>query len=100
MKPKKKNITTYTLKKYEKKFISFLKKRGIYASYRKYLISPKVRKGIKDGHIPPNIFYLSFDWYETKEGRYFWGNISNEWFNICSNRRIIYSDVKDFYYNI
>jgi hypothetical protein len=86
--------------KRKKKFISFLKKKGIYASYRKNISSPIIRRQIKNGCASSIIIGESFDWYETKEGRYFWGTIDNKWFNICSNRRIIYSDIKDFYNNI
>lgn len=86
--------------KRKKKFISFLKKRGIYASYRKNLSSPIIRRQIKIGCASEGIIGESFGWDKTKEGRYFWGTIDNKWFNICSNRSIIYSDVKDFYHYI
>jgi len=86
--------------KRKKKFILFLKKKGIYASYRKNLSCPRIRRYIKIGSAPEGIIGYSFGWDKTKEGRCFWGDIDYKWFNICSNRRIIYSDIKDFYNNI
>ncbi len=69
----------------KKKFILFLKKKGIYAAFRKNIDSPRVRNDIKYGHILSFIFDISFFWSETKEGEDFWRNISNEWRN-CSTK--------------
>ena len=66
----------------KKTFIAFLKKKGIYASYRKN-IGEATRKEIKDGYIPYSIISYSFNWRETKEGYDFWNAMSSDWSNYC-----------------
>lgn len=76
----------------KKKFILFLKREGAYASFRKYIISTKMRKGVKDGNISSGIIYLSFDWCKTKEGKDFWFKIHDYWCYSASKMNL-----KDFY---
>jgi len=79
----------------KKKFISFLKREGAYASFRKYITSPCVRKDIEDGHISPYMINLSFSWKDSKEGYEFWGKIHDYWCYSASKMNI-----KDFYYYV
>ena len=64
----------------KKNFISFLKRNGAYASYRKNVIS-SARNEIKSGRISYNIINHSFSWEDTKEGYIFWGNMASDWTN-------------------
>ena len=77
----------------KKKFILFLKKKGVYATFRKNIHPTRVRNDIKDGYILPYIIDLSFVWSETKEGDDFWRKISNKWSH-CSAKNM---SLKDFY---
>jgi len=76
----------------KKKFILFLKREGAYASFRKNLISTRMRNNIKDGHISPGVINLSFSWKDSKEGYEFWAKIHDYWCYSASKMNI-----KDFY---
>jgi hypothetical protein len=64
----------------KKNFISFLKRNGAYASYRKFII-PSARNEIIRGNISYNIINHSFSWEDTKEGYDFWSIMANDWTN-------------------
>jgi hypothetical protein len=83
----------------KKVFILFLKKRGIYASYRKYvrLIG---RYEIKKGIINSGFIRYSLNHEKTKEGIDFWRKIDNEWFNFYRIKIIGRRKMKDFYHLI
>lgn len=62
----------------KKNFISFLKRKRAYASYRK-LVIPSARNEIKNGYISHDIINHSFSWESTKEGYEFWRFMANDW---------------------
>ncbi len=84
----------------KKKFILFLKKKGVYASYRKNLSAKDVRYFIKNQTIWDEIIRFSFNWGKTKEGDAFWLNINNTWSHIYKNRKIKKCNIKTFYHYV
>jgi len=78
----------------EKAFIMFLKKRGIYASYRKNvrLIG---RYELKKGIMTSRFISYSLNYENTKEGYHFWESINDEWFRIYTFHSIAKRKVKD-----
>ena len=85
----------------KKQFILFLKKKGVYALYRKN-ISSITRKVIENGYIPYNIIGLTVAWSKTKEGHDFWENLDTKWMitRLRLNKGIIPRNMKDFYHYI
>lgn len=79
----------------KRKFILFLKKKGIYASYRKN-VCLLGRYEIKKGIINGSFIGYSLNYEKTKEGCHFWRNISNEWYYIYNSKGIGRRKVKDF----
>jgi hypothetical protein len=84
----------------KKKFILFLKKKGVYASYRKNLSYGNIRYAIKHNSIWNEIIRFSFNWGETKEGDLFWLNMNNSWSHIYNDKNIKKCDIKTFYYYV
>ena len=83
--------TIYLSKK--KKFIRFLKEKGVYAAYRRNFTLEYIKKWHHNLYIKIAVdgenFYdvvnqslyinHAFHWEKSPEGHYFWENLSSEW---------------------